>query len=64
MNSSEIYRHYVEIMCKSLQIFFFLFCFFFSGIALHRGNIFPANRKHSFPLNAEGNYKEVRLCES
>lgn len=23
-NSSEIYRHYVKIMCKSLQVFFFL----------------------------------------
>lgn len=37
-------------MQKSADFFFSILFFFFFGIALHRGNIFPANRKHSFPL--------------
>lgn len=49
-NSSEIYRHYVEIMCKSLHFLF--------GIAINFWNILLTNIKHPFPLRTQENYKK------
>lgn len=52
-NSSEIYRHYVEIMCKSLHFLF--------GIAINFWNILLTNIKHPFPLRTQENYKKKKI---